>query len=108
MEKLRIASIGVGRMGICHAETVALRVPDAELVTVCDLNEELARSTAQRLGARKYTTDYHDVMNDEEIDAVFITNTSAAHCECIKAACAAKKHIFAKSRRDLRLMNWMK
>ena len=96
MEKLRIASIGVGRMGICHAETVALRVPDAELVTVCDLNEELARSTAQRLGARKYTTDYHDVMNDEEIDAVFITNTSAAHCECIKAACAAKKHIFCE------------
>ena len=58
MEKLRIASIGVGRMGICHAETVALRVPDAELVTVCDLNEELARSTAQmcirdRIGGKR-------------------------------------------------------
>lgn len=96
MTKTRVGIIGVGRMGICHAETVAFRAPDAELVTVCDLNEELAKSTMERLGARKYTTDYHDITNDDEIDAVFITNTSAAHCECIKAACAAKKHIFVE------------
>lgn len=94
MEKVKIGVIGVGRMGICHAETAAFRAADAELVTVCDLNEELAKSTMERLGGRKYTADYRDVMQDDEIDAVFITNTSAAHCECLKAACAAKKHIF--------------
>lgn len=96
MEKIRIGSIGVGRMGICHAESVAYRTPDADLVAVCDLNAELAEATAKRLGAEKFTTDYHEIMNDPNIDAVLITNTSAAHCECIKAACAAKKHIFCE------------
>jgi myo-inositol 2-dehydrogenase/D-chiro-inositol 1-dehydrogenase len=96
MKRLRVGAIGVGRLGFQHAENVAYRIPNAELVAVCDINEEHAKNVAKQLGAADYYSDYKEMLKNPEIDAVLITNTSSEHCECIKAACAAKKHIYCE------------
>lgn len=96
MKKLRCAAIGVGRLGYLHAENVAFKIPNAVLTTVCDINAEQAERVAKQLGAEKFCTDYREVMNDPDIDAVLIMNTSSEHCKTIQAACKAKKHIYCE------------
>lgn len=96
MKKLRIGCIGVGRLGYQHAENVAYRIPNAELAAVCDINMNRAEEAARQLGAAEYYGDYNEMLEKSDIDAVMITNTSSEHCACIKAACAAHKHIYCE------------
>lgn len=96
MEKLKVGSIGVGRLGYQHAENVAYRIPNAELIAVCDINKERAKEVAKQLGAKEFYSDYKEMLEKSDIDAVLITNTSSEHCACIKAACKAKKHIYCE------------
>lgn len=103
MEKLRIGAIGVGRLGFQHAENVAYRIPNAELVGVCDINEARAKEVAEKLGAQQFYSDYKELLNSKNIDAVLITNTSSEHCACIKEACAAGKHIYCEKPTGLTL-----
>lgn len=96
MEKLKFAVIGVGRLGTVHAENLVYRIPNAELVAICDIRYEHARETAERLGVKNFFASYEDMLNEMEIDAVVVTTPPAVHRECILAACKAKKHIFCE------------
>ena len=96
MKKLRIGAIGVGRLGYQHAENVAYRIANAELTAVCDIDIKRAEEAAGKLGAEEFYSDYREMLEKADIDAVLITNTSSEHCACIKAACAAKKHIYCE------------
>lgn len=94
--KLRVGAIGLGRMGYLHAENLALRIGNAKLVAVCDLNADRAKDVANRLGVTSWYTDYEEMFRREHLDAVMINNTAAAHCETIQAACRAGLHIFCE------------
>lgn len=96
MDKLRIVIIGVGRLGTSHAENLVYRIPNAELVAICDIRYEHAKETAARLGVKKVFEFYDDMLKEPDIDAVLIATPPAVHCECIVAACKAKKHIFCE------------
>src|SRR4051794_17126221 len=54
---VRIAAIGVGRLGLLHAQNLARRVPGAELAMVVDVDEAAARRAGDLCGV-PYTTDY--------------------------------------------------
>ncbi len=41
MEKIKFGIIGLGRLGIKHAENIAFRTPGAELTAVCALEEDV-------------------------------------------------------------------
>ena len=47
---LRVAVIGVGRIGRMHAELLAARVPGVALAAVCDAAPDAARAVADQLG----------------------------------------------------------
>lgn len=96
MEKLKIAVIGVGRLGLQHAKNVAHRISNTELVAICDIRLDYANSVADSLGVKKVFADYEKMLETPEIDAVLIANIPQEHCACIQAACAAKKHIYCE------------
>jgi len=96
MEKIKFAVIGVGRLGTCHAENLVHRIPNAELVTICDIRLDHAKETAERLGVEKVYESYDKMLAEMDIDAVVVTTPPAVHRECILAACKAKKHIFCE------------
>jgi myo-inositol 2-dehydrogenase / D-chiro-inositol 1-dehydrogenase len=51
---------------------------------------------ARQYNIPKFTDDAMDVINDPEVDAVWICSPSQYHAEQIKAAAANKKHVFCE------------
>lgn len=94
--KVRCAVLGLGRLGIKHAETIAHRVDGAELQTVCDPTGSIAEDAARRLGAARWTPDWTEVLHDPSIDAIVVTTPTTTHAEIVVAAAAAGKAIFVE------------
>jgi myo-inositol 2-dehydrogenase / D-chiro-inositol 1-dehydrogenase len=94
-DRLRVAQIGLGRIGAFHAETLARRIPQADLVLVVDTNAELARSTADRLGV-PWSADPSGALGDPTSDAVVIASPTPFHAEMVESAAASGKHIFCE------------
>jgi len=94
-EPVRVGLIGAGRMGSFHGETLARRVPGAQLVAVADPAPGAAERLASVLGARA-TTDTTDLLDDPEVDAVAIASAAAFHTDLVVAAAAARKAVFCE------------
>lgn len=95
--KLKIGMIGAGRIGRLHGDNLAHSVPEARLVSVADVNlTDDMKNWASGLGVQKISKDPLSVINDEEVDAVFICSSTDSHAELIIAAAKAGKHIFCE------------
>ncbi len=95
-KKLRIGIIGAGRIGKLHANNLVSRVKDAELVAISDVYEPAAKDLAEKLGVANYYSDYHKILEDPTIDAVFICSSTDTHSPISIEAAQAGKHIFCE------------
>ncbi len=89
---LKIGIIGAGGA----ARTIHLPgfqlCPGVEVIAVCDANADAARA----LGISPVYTDYRDVLDGAEIDAVVISTPNFLHREITLAALAAGKHVLCE------------
>ena len=90
---MRIALIGVGRIGSMHAELLARRVAGAELTCVADVRDAAARTVAAGLGVRAVGVE--EALTGDA-DAVAICTSTDTHAELIAAAARAGKAIFCE------------
>ncbi|OZB95238.1 Gfo/Idh/MocA family protein [Paenibacillus sp. XY044] len=95
MDKVRVAVIGAGSISESHLNSYQNN-PQAEIVAICDLNEERAKAAAQKYGAQKTYTDYHKLLADPDIDAVSICTWNNQHAEISIAAAKAGKHVLVE------------
>ncbi|WP_274364255.1 Gfo/Idh/MocA family protein [Paenibacillus thermotolerans] len=95
MSKVKVGVIGVGSISEMHLQSY-VKNNDAELVAVCDLNEERAKQKAERFGASKVYTDYRELLADPEIQAVSICTWNHTHAEISIAALKAGKHVLSE------------
>ena len=116
MKRLNIALVGAGFMGKAH--TVAYsNMPKffwpapayPVLKTLCDIDPKIAEDSCERFGYEKWCTDWHDVVNDPEIDIVSICTPNNAHAPIAIAALNAGKHVLcekpiASTRKDAEAM----
>ncbi len=96
MKKVRIGSIGLGRLGLQHAENITSKIEHAELVALCDMNEVLLEKTANKLNVKHRFTNFEDMVNCGELDAVVIASPSALHTKQIACALDAGLHVFSE------------
>ncbi len=84
IQKLKTAVIGVGSLGQHHARNYAeiAALNETEFVGVCDSNEEIARSIAEKNNCQFYT-DWRELL--DRADAVSIVTPTETHSEI---ACA--------------------
>jgi len=75
--KIRVAVVGAGRMGTHHARSLS-KIPDVELVAVCDMNLWRAQLTAWQANTVA-TRDYRDVL--PRVDAVVVAVPTPQHFE---------------------------
>jgi len=95
-KKLRIGVIGAGRIGKLHANNLVNRVPNAELAAISDVYLPAAKELAEKLGVPAYYDDYHKILDDPTIDAVFICSSTNTHSPISIEAAKAGKNIFCE------------
>jgi predicted dehydrogenase len=95
MKKVKLAVIGVGRIGPVHMENLMRLSYMTEVVAVCDLIEEKAKHNAEIAGARPYL-DYIKMLENEKIDAVYVTTPTNQHDYVVNDCANAGKHIFCE------------
>jgi predicted dehydrogenase len=102
MKPLRVALIGTGYMGKCHAlawNAVASLfgdVPRPELTLLCEVNAEMAEVRARELGFARASGDWRDAVTAPDIDIVSITTPNQFHPEMAIAALEAGKHVWCE------------
>lgn len=92
MSGLRVGVVGVGRIGLLHAQTVAQNADVRELV-VSDVDAARARDVATQLGATAVDI---DAVFASGLDAIVIAAATAAHAPLVRRAAAAKTPIFCE------------
>ena len=96
MNKKNFAVIGCGLVGSRWHSHVYHALPQCNLKAVCDLDINSAKKTASMYHVPKYTEDYLDIANDDEIDAVSIATPDHLHKEIALSCINAGKHILVE------------
>ena len=94
--QVNVGLIGAGRIGRVHAENLAFRIPEVNLVAVADVFLEAAEKCAADYQIPSVSQDPQTVFKDENIDAVIICSSTDTHAQFISDAAAAGKHVFCE------------
>lgn len=103
MKEIRIGLVGAGWMGKAHSSALAdaqmLFGPDygvAAFEIVADSNEENAKAAQHKIGFKRVSTDWHDVVTDPNVDLVDIATPNAFHYQVAKAALENGKNVYCE------------
>jgi len=94
---IKVGIIGAGRIGHVHGESISKFVKHATVKTIADpfMNEK-TEAWAKSIGVEKTTKDYHEILNDPEIEAVLICASTDQHSPLSIEALRAGKHVFCE------------
>jgi myo-inositol 2-dehydrogenase / D-chiro-inositol 1-dehydrogenase len=98
---LKIAVLGVGRIGKMHAENIAAH-PRASLAGVFDVHGPSAKEVAQKLGVKQFES-AEAVFASSDVDAVLIATSTPTHADLLEQAIAAGKPVLCEKPIDLSL-----
>ncbi|GGX06185.1 oxidoreductase [Streptomyces malachitofuscus] len=99
---LRIGMVGYAFMGAAHSQgwRTAGRVFDLplspELAVICGRDADAVRAAADRHGWAEAETDWHALIQRDDIDLVDICTPGDSHAEIALAALAAGKHVLCE------------
>jgi len=102
-DKVTVGLIGAGRIGRLHAEHLAFRIPEANLLAVSDIISEAAQKCATDFDIPTATQDHRVLMEDPDIEAIVVCSSTDTHAQMIEEAAAAGKHIFCEKPIDFDL-----
>jgi predicted dehydrogenase len=98
-----VAVIGAGMAGRAHAHgyrsagtVFSTGLPPVRLVSVADINEDLARDTAQRYGFERSDTSWQAIVKADDIDVVSVVVANHLHREIVTELAAEGKHILCE------------
>ncbi|KEA53666.1 inositol 2-dehydrogenase [Mangrovibacter sp. MFB070] len=94
---LKAGIVGIGQIGSDHLRRLANTVSGVEVVAVCDIVAGKAQKALDQHGIQaKNYNDYHDLINDKEVEVVVITASNEAHADVAVAALKAQKYVFCE------------
>lgn len=96
MNKVRIGMVGLGRLGMKHAENIAVRTAGAELSAVCALEPDRVSHACKAWGVPNGYDRFEAMLENRDLDAVFIASSSGEHCRHIGQALEAGFHVFCE------------
>ncbi|MCP5005449.1 MAG: Gfo/Idh/MocA family oxidoreductase [Planctomycetes bacterium] len=90
---LNVAVVGCGYWGPNIIRNL-YSLPECNVRMICDTDEERLRHMKTLYADTKTTTNYDDLVNDQDIDAIFIATPVRFHFEMAKKSLQANKHTF--------------
>ncbi len=92
---LQIGFIGAGNYAV-RTLCPALKAANAMLNTICSSGGVSAAYAARKFGFAKSTTDLRNVLENKEINTVFIATRHNSHADLVCKALAAHKNVFVE------------
>jgi scyllo-inositol 2-dehydrogenase (NAD+) len=83
-------------MGRVYAQILAFTVAEVNLVAVAETDSAISQEVASRFGIGSCYTDYRELLQREDIQAVCVATPTSTHTEIIQASATAGKHIFSE------------
>lgn len=93
---LRVGVVGTGRWAVRSHIPGWQRDSRCEVVALSDVDPELLSRAAKEFGVERTSTDFHDLVNDPDIDVIDVVTGDAAHFEVSMAALEAGKHVLCE------------
>ena len=97
--KIGYAVLGLG-IGMAHADA-AYASKNADLVAVCDIDEERLLKAKMKYGGITLYTDLNDLLTDPRIDIISVCLPSAMHSDFAVRAMEAGKHVLVEKPLDI-------
>lgn len=91
---LRLAVVGVGRMGAVHARTIATSEL-VDIVAVADVDNSAAEAVAAEIGAAAYSSP-EELADSGEAEAWLIATPTTSHPEVVRLALDAGLHVLCE------------
>lgn len=96
MVKIRVGVAGLGRMGAMHARNIAQQIPSAEITAACSIVPAELAFAREALGVKDCFTDFDEMLEKADIDAVVIVTSTALHAPQAIKALKKGKHVFVE------------
>ncbi len=93
---IRWGVVGAGNVFEYKSGAAFYQTPKSELVAVMRTNAKKAEETAMRHGARRWYTDTQSVVNDPEVNAIYIASPHYLHPEHVALAAHAGKTVLCE------------
>lgn len=93
--RVNVGLAGLGRFGQLHASILA-RLPNANLVAICDPVSEFVETVGDRHGVPGRYTDFDAFIQHPGLDCVSIVTPEGLHFEQVKAAIDRKMPVFVE------------
>lgn len=95
MDEVRIGVIGVGLIGKRHIEQYQ-NIDGAKVVAIADMNEDEAGAVADRFDIRHIYSDFHQLLQRDDVQAVDVCLHNNFHAPVAIAALQAGKHVYCE------------
>ena len=92
MKSVKVGLLGSQFVSTIHAEALK-QVPAAEVIAVASPTEEHVKSFAEQHGIPHWFTDYHKLLEMDEVELVVLGIPNDLHAEATVAAADAGKHV---------------
>jgi predicted dehydrogenase len=92
---IQLGIIGTGGMANHQADQFQ-KIKGVRLVAACDVNAERVAAYASKYGIPRTYTDYRELLDDPEVDAVSVVTSDTFHAPVSIAALKAGKHVLCE------------
>jgi len=96
MNNLGIAIIGCGGITLQNHLPGLAMCPDTKVVALCDSDAATLQRASQQTGVTVTSTNYHDIVTRDDVQAVIIATPNFVHAPIALAAIAAGKHVLCE------------
>ena len=96
MQRIRAGIIGLGEVGqIIHLPILESLADRYQVTAICDVSPTLLAAMGERyrIADDARHLDYRDLVARDDVDVVFVLNSTEYHAECAIAAIEAGKHV---------------
>ncbi len=95
IRKINLAIMATGKIANKVCETL-VKLDCLKVYAVASRNPEKARSFAEKFNIEKAYGSYEEMLNDPEVDLVYITTPHSEHLKCIEMCAEHKKNIICE------------
>jgi predicted dehydrogenase len=95
IHRLKAAVFGTGFVGRVHLEGIR-RLGFVHVYAIGESQEDKARRLAEEFHVDKTASDYHQILDDPEVDVVHVCTPNALHFPMVQDSLAAGKHVICE------------